>query len=351
MSEAIIVRGGKGVSGGQVDLSGINANIADLWERVNDIYANSGVPVYQDRCSILVTVKDSAGVPINDLSVHCLDGSIWYNYHTNANGQCLFMSNSGSANITAWNFSINGDYKWLDQNYTVQNIDAPVGVRKDINMQLPKINGMVNYTGIGNIYTSLYNTSRFRVTTSISNLFLGAGGGGGEGTNIGMTSGGGGGGATVIQSVNVLPNISFNNYYIGEGGKGGDGGSDEVDGSGSSGIGGTGGTTSAFGYSAYGGTGGSGWGDIGGRGGSGTYFGGNGATRRYVGENSECSNWGGGGASGNKAGGSPYGASKPTRNNFGRDGTNGGGGSGVNVHYTARSGGFGGGGKISFVIP
>ena len=118
MAECIIARGGS--SGG-----GNNGGLP---------------PVVADRCSILVTVKDSAGTVINDLSVHCKDGSMWYNYHTNEKGQVLFMTNSGSANITAWNFSINGNYKWIDQNIATINIDAPASSSNKVNINLPYIN-------------------------------------------------------------------------------------------------------------------------------------------------------------------------------------------------------------------
>lgn len=355
MSEAIIVRGGKSVQQTSVDLSAINNRIDDLWDRIDIIQNGTQIPVYQDRCTILVTVKDSSGQPLDDLSVHCNDGGKWYNYHTNNNGQCLFMTNNGQVNIVAWNFSLNGNYKYVDQNYADQNnIDAPVGTSKSINLSLPKISGEVSYTGMSSdIYNSydhvLYSGNfRLRVTDNIQNLFIGGAGGGG------WYCGGGGGGATFIQQYSISRNYNYSGY-VGSGGGGGTGGALESSSSSS------GGTTSIFGYMA---TGGGGGGPIysfaGGSGGSGigNYSGGNGAASDKVAEDSEYFNWGGGGGVGAnntsiRAGGNPYGGRGSWDNSYDYEyPTNGGGGGGMWGRYSGNwRGSPGGGGKISFIIP
>ena len=356
MSEAIIARAGK--SGGQVDLSGINSNINAIWDKINEIESTPSIPTYPDRSTILVTIRDSNGQLFEDLSVHCKDGDAWYNYHTNENGQCLFMVNSGSANITAWNFSISGDYKWIDQNLVNKNIDAPVGMITNININMGKITGERNYLRMSNnIYYGdnyLYNTIRFRDTVQITNLFLGGAGGGGGGASYNLSvnnSGGGGGGGITIQSkVSINKNSNYL-LYVGSGGRGGNNwDADWINGT-------AGGTTSAFGYSATGGGGGIRYGYNLALGGTGNYNGGNGGNVRKDAENSEYSNWGGGGGGYGGIGGNPYGGNGgDSDSRHGAAGYNGGGGGGAvmfSSYTTEREsyGGSGGDGKISFIIP
>ena len=301
MAECIIARGGGKSDGG-----------------------SSGPPVIPGMHTILATVTDSAGAPIQDLSVHCKDGSAWYNYHTNEKGQVLFATNSGAANITAWNFSLNGNYKYLDQETVTKNLDVPIGSTTTLNLSLTRVTGEQSFTAMqSNIYqprtAGLFSGNcRVRVSTR-ANVFLGGGGGGG------------GWGVT-----------------------------DDDD---STMYGGAGGSTSAFGLSCTGGGGGKGGsGMIGTAGiaGTGDYSGGSAvaSARNGNGQNSQWSNWGGGGATcawqSNFYGGNPGGGDS-IMSNHGQPGINGGGG-GAPGH--ARHGGYrfngnggaGSVGKISFTL-
>ena len=85
----------------------------------------ASIPVVVGSCSILLTVKDSIGQPAVNILANCRDGSSWYNYTTNEKGQCLFMCNSGAANINIINKYSNGAII-LDQKRKNINIDAPV---------------------------------------------------------------------------------------------------------------------------------------------------------------------------------------------------------------------------------
>lgn len=137
-------------------------------------------PIVQGRCQLLVRVVDSDNTPISNLSVHCRDGSSWHNYHTNDKGQVLFSTTSGAANITAWNFSINGNYKWIDQSSTTKNIDAPIGTSNIINLNLGLISSFTSSNMTSNIYSDLCYTGSYMTRHySRGNLFVGGGGGGG----------------------------------------------------------------------------------------------------------------------------------------------------------------------------
>lgn len=245
MAECIIARGGGRSDGGSPD-----------------------VPIVADKHTILVTVRDADGVVLNDLSVHCKDGDLWYNYHTNDKGQVLFVTNSGSANITTWNASINGRYKWFDLSTNTINIDAPVGLSSTLNINLSYVSSFSRSAiSNSNVLNSYYSGAyRFRHSNYANINMISGGGGGGGGvdykifnTNGNYVSwmlnswnspyggGGGGGGAWKIVN-NISVNRNYNYFvYTGSGGRGGRSGNDN---------GRTGGTTSALGYSVYGGSGG-----------------------------------------------------------------------------------------------
>lgn len=349
MAECIIARGGGRSDGG-----------------------SSGPPIIADKHTILVTVTDSDGVIINDLSVHCKDGDNWYNYHTNDKGQVLFVTNSGAANITAWNFSINGNYKYIDQIETNKNIDAPVGLSTLLNLSLGFQTSEISFTSMTtNIYQKQCYSGNYKVrVANYVNVFAGGAGGGGVGAtsmdenyyNIASGGCGGAGGGIAINNGVVLNHTQNYLFYIGSGGKG----SGPYD----NGI--TGGSTSAFNTVATGGEGG--------RlnytralEGNGTYGGGNGGTAwidegtYYHGANSKYSNWGGGGGGGETQGqypyethdetngGNPYGAKGGSSTQNGYSAKNGGGGGGaggrlVSFSDKSRYGGTGGGGKLSFTF-
>ena len=380
MSEAIIARAGK--SGGQVDLSGINSSLSsinskittinskinsinnsinDIWDELN----NSGgdIPIYGDKCSIVVTAKDSSGAPFEGITISCLDGSSWYNYLTNSQGQALFVTNSGSANFIAWNANVEGNYKYIDQAPVIQNVDAPTGTSKNITMQLSRISTK-EYSGAmnNNIFnnTAMFGGNHKVRVSNYVNIFLGGAGSGGWGSNCGeygtrsAGKGGYGGGITIVNNIALNKN---NNYlfYVSAGGSGGREGHYYNDiGTGSYGkAGGTGGTTSAFGYSATGGSSTT-WG-------TGNYNGGGsgGSYPWITGLDSEWSNWGGDGGRGSNNGsdgnngGNPYGGKGGDNKYDGREATNGGGGGGAGGGQTSswgRNGGDGGPGKINLVL-
>ena len=331
---------------------------------------SSGPPIIADKHTILVTVTDSAGQVINDLSVHCKDGDAWYNYHTNDKGQVLFVTNSGSANITAWNFSINGNYKYIDQIETTKDIDAPVGLGTSLDLSLAFQQSEISFTNMtSNIYQNqcYYGNYKVRVANYV-NVFVGGGGGGGGNAynrsaydwEISEGGGGGGGGGCSIENNILLNHNQIYLFYIGSGG--------------SAGVYGTaGGTSSAFNIMATGGEGGRD--DRRSNEGQGTYGGGNGGyawngtSGSSGGLASKFSNWGGGGGAGFTddpsvgtsykragSGGTPYGADGGT-NAIGRSGSNGGGGGGGGGKLVSASsstlgftGGRGGGGKLSFTF-
>lgn len=312
-------------------------------------------PIISDRASVLVSVVDSNNTPIQNLSVHCNDGGYWYNYHTNEKGQCLFIGNSGHMNITAHNYSIQDGIKYLDQSETLCNVDTPVGTSNIVNMKLNFLStSSFSYIGAITDSSKLYSGDCMVRCADHVNIFLGGAGGGSTVTSNGDTkiysSGGGGGGITIVNGIEINKSKKYQ-FYIGNGGQ-------------RSGIignyfsnGSSGGTTSAFGYSATGGGGGVVNG-AGGVGGTGNYNGGNGGGKSYTGslingQNSEWSNWGGGGAGYLTNPGKPYGGACGNDSNaVGKAGVNGGGAGGAGKVPSDRMqhGNNGGQGKITFTF-
>lgn len=315
-------------------------------------------PIVQGRCQLLVYVTDSDNVPISNLSVHCRDGASWYNYHTNDKGQVLFSTTSGAANITAWNFSINGNYKWIDQSSNSINIDAPIGTSNIINLNLGLRSSFTASSMSSNIYNEVCYTGSYMTRHyNRGNLFIGGGGGGGghQGAwDVCSGGGGGGGGANSYNRISISKNTKYN-FYIAEGGNGGNWNH----------IGGyTGGTTSAFGYTAIGGNGGQAYG-LSGSGwcnhGVGMYNTGDGGrSSAQRGNPSALSNFGGGGAGSHydtdsypPTGGSPFGGDCGWYSGGAAKGPGGGGGSSSNVRQgsvTEHPGGKGGPGMISITF-
>ena len=320
-------------------------------------------PIIADRASVIVYVTDSNNAPIQNLSVHCKDGSYWYNYHTNEKGQCLFMGNSGHMNITAHNYSIQQNIRYIDQGKVDFNLDAPVGTSNVVNLSLKSLPTSSFTAMTTNVQdtSNLFSGSCYVRCADHANIFLGGAGGGGSLTDPGWSvtsTGGGGGGITIANNILMNKNSAYL-FYIGSGGANG-----RVNtASGNRGQhfpGDAGGSTSAFGYSATGGGGGRfGWmiGDSG----TGTYRGGNGGGKLISGaivnaENSEYSNWGGGGGAYSATAGTPGGGKGGDRGGFGSSGVNGGGGGGGGGWWSTGSdrniyfGGSGGPGKITFTF-
>ena len=270
MAECIIARGG----GGRSDSGG-------------------GLPpVIQGYCQVVANVYDGDGNPFPDVLVCCKDGNTWYNYHSNDKGQILFVTNSGSLNITAYNWSSENKFTWIDQIAPqTMNIDAPVTTSKycSINFNTFKSN-RTYYNAVQ------FNNIKFKSTNTVQIICGGAGGGGSGGYKYSYTSAaGGGGGALNSGNITVDKNTIYP-MYIGQGGSGSYNGNYKAS---------SGGSTSCAGIVAYGGEGGwgrtPGSGSVGNAGGGGN--GGQPGTNRYGGGGG----WGGanynGAAGGNPSGG------------------------------------------------
>lgn len=124
------------------------------------------LPIIPGSHTILATLRDYTGKKISGYPLNCKDGSRWYNYSTNENGQVLFTCNSGSANISL----INGQY--VDFSAKTINIDAPVGLSSKVNINMDKISSIL----IAN--NRLF---KFFYPHKCNIRIIGGGGGGGEG--------------------------------------------------------------------------------------------------------------------------------------------------------------------------
>ena len=244
--------------------------------------ADQIIPVVPGICTLLVTVKDSLNRPAVGIQVNCKDGTSWYNYTTNDKGQCMFSTNSGSANITAYNRYQNGIWI-LDQQASAINIDAPVSTSNKINLQFNgyDIGYELNFTQPGGSSpkppTFPAGNYAFMVSKKIA-VFVGGGGGGGGGTYT-STTGGVPGCAGGANDGNIT--INAGSTYYGSIGAGGTGGYTTEDYNPPASYGGTGGTSTFANISAGGGS----WNNYG----YGKY-----ATGK-AGQTSALSNFGGGG--------------------------------------------------------
>ena len=275
-------------------------------------------PIIADKHTILVTVRDSAGDILSGTSVDCYDGGLWYNYHTNDKGQVLFVTNSGTAYISAQNFSRNEAYKFLDQDSIIDyQVDAPVGLSSVVNLNLTYRNNQEFTSMSSDIYESntpiMYDGNYKVRVANYANLFLGGAGGGAAGSmgrskgandTYWLTAGGGGGGGgiTIANNINLNKSITYTGF-VGIGGLGGD----WSNGSPHTFSGNAGGSSSFFGFIANGGGGGGFdtfieteicYNASGGSAGTGTYGGGKGGNSGKNGQASGYSNWGGGGGGG-----------------------------------------------------
>ena len=315
------------------------------------------IPIIPGFCTIVATVRDRNGNIVPNSFVQCKDGATYYNYHTNEKGKVMFTCNSGAANITAYNYSIVDNCKYIDHNSCPTiNIDAPQQTSKEIDCNLPGVSSRTFQYPLNNtnVQNPTYFSGNYKFLSSY-NIHVECGGGGGGGGCKGLiyvgsysswicgTGGGGGSYSETNLSINKNETILL---YIGEGGLGG-----QREGA----NGGSGGTTSFGTYlSATGGGGGisgafantaTGYAD-GGLGGNNGYYGngGTGATgdaseNTARGYNSNDSRWGGGGG-----GGADF---KEFR---GIGGSPGGGNGEAEDYYTASSGRTGGGGGGSSVM-
>lgn len=295
------------------------------------------IPITPGYHTIRVTLMDWNEKAVQNYKVACNDGTAFYEYTTNDKGQCLFVCNSGAANIHIRNV-IDG-VTITDIGDSWSNIDAPVGLTTDLRINLIKGPEYVEYAS-----SKKFNT----LIVSKADLEIIGGGGGGAAGNYdngdGYMVNGGGGGAGGGR--NIYNNISINrsplSFVVGSGGAAGTWWNGSYHSSKYT-NGNTGGTSyiSNTEYSAIGGPGG----EYRGNGGKnvGTGKGGNGSTRyntaseKVAGMNSP-SNFGGGGGRGGCA----------TRNNPGMSGGSPHGGSGAwassHAYADASSGTKGGGG-------
>ena len=149
----------------------------------------SGIEPLEGYCQILLTLRDSAGDPISNGFVNCKDGSKWYNYRTNSDGQALFSTNNGVVNFYASN-NVDSNVIMADQlANNIYNFQSPVGTVQAADLYLQKQSSF-NWTtgGTWNII--------FRTVTKITGLNVVGGGGGGGACDVsswGRGAGGGGG--------------------------------------------------------------------------------------------------------------------------------------------------------------
>lgn len=168
-----------------------------------------------------VTLKTEDGRPIANCPLNCKDGSRYYNYTTNEKGQCIFTTNSGSANILILN-SIDGlNYRDIVQ--TWKNVDAPIGGTSLIN--------------ISHNMQSVYFTNKtevfYTMCNRMANIAVTGGGGGGApgfviksymGSNYVSVAGGGGGSGYLNSKNNTKFSKGYHSFVSGSGGSGGIGG-------------------------------------------------------------------------------------------------------------------------------
>lgn len=355
-------------------------------------------PIIQNRHTILLTVKTSKGDIIPDCLVKCRDGSTWYNYSTNSKGQVLFVTNSGTANIIAYNYSQTQEYQYLDQGQQFLNIDAPIGLSTTTEISLNNNIGSAYFNQMGGTFGGglfwMAHNGNYRIIAhnKVDVTVVGGGGSGQQGSYVSSSAyyiggGGGGGGGSATGTLNVTPSDSFK-IYVGSGGKFNNSAM-QNNGTWLNHVAGvSGGTTSALGFVATGGGGGhtsTNGQEIGGTGGIGAanpnayntrvYFGGNGGIGGLHGSNGENSNGsigGGGGGGGGYGtisessspnrfyGGTPYGGNGGYANNppagssdyYPQNGKSwgGGGGGGCMMPYVGGFGGSGGNGYVRLVF-
>lgn len=257
MGEAMLIKAGFGGGNGSNGNDGTDAN---------------GIPIMPGYTTLVVTIKDSAGVPLNRTTVYCNDGNQYSQFNTNEQGMTYFMATNASVRISVDNNTyIDGvSCRLIDQNRIIESQIATNNrggtVYRTITLPANKhssSNGsnFMMLTSNGNI--------AFSATTKIGYLGLIGGGGGGSsfGVNFAQDSNpatmylrntfgennrvilpsGGGGGYTEARNIPITPRTIYK-VTVGSGGT--------VHISNFSPLNYTlvsGGTTSAFGYSAVGG--------------------------------------------------------------------------------------------------
>lgn len=165
--------------------------------------------------SVLITLRTRDGVVMTNAIISCKDGSTYYNYTTNEKGQCLFMTNSGAANILVSN-NLNG-ITYADIVPTWMNIDCPIGSKT--------IKNFVHNNQ--SVYEQL-STGMFYLTSKRNvNMSLVGGGGGGAGAwcrtrrDWETQYAGGGGGSGYMNTYKVTLEAGGYKFIAGSGGAGG----------------------------------------------------------------------------------------------------------------------------------
>ena len=218
------------------------------------------IPITPGYHSLLVTLKSkSSNAPLANASISCKDGERYYNYTTNEKGQCLFMCNSGAANISITD-TIEG-IKYFDIDNTRVNVDAPIGQSSKINIYHNDKLGVQQFNN---------NTNIIFLNPHVVDINIVGGGGGGSGSYLftdnrigdgGKAAGGGGGYINNYPDQELKARVYYN-FKAGNGGSGGFVGyqrlGDEYNRYGTPYIGGTGGTSiiENTSYMAVGGAGG-----------------------------------------------------------------------------------------------
>lgn len=174
------------------------------------------IPITPGYHTIRVTLMDWNEKVVQNYKIACNDGTAFYEYTTNDKGQCLFVCNSGAANIHIRNV-IDG-VTIADIADSWSNVDAPVGLTADLKLNLIKGPDYVDYTG-----SKTFNT----LIVSEADLDIIGGGGGGaagdyENAEDTYIYGGGGGAGGGWNRYNNIPiNRSPLSFIAGSGGSGG----------------------------------------------------------------------------------------------------------------------------------
>lgn len=311
---------------------------ADIYDRL--------LMVAQDKARLEVTVTDTDGTPIPGVLVSGLqDISGNDGIAANEFGLAIGYANEGSVNLTITGYA------------DLENFSATHQVAKGLTYQIPAVVTPRNFLKITSSGAWKFSSRLARVDVTV------VGGGGGGCGGYRRTSpdsptssnyhgrGGGGGYCTVQESVDFLPNVTYD-AVIGAGGRAGAASEGYT-----SGVtnGGDGGISSFLGVSANGGLGGNNTsaGAGNGNGGTNSGAGGNGTVLGYSSISDTVLYGGGGGGGLSGQGGNDYGGDGAATGYVNapavaaNTGGGGGGGQADNAHDRSSSGAAGGSGVIA----
>lgn len=194
---------------------------------------------------VAVTLRSPTGELISNYSITCVDGSRNLIQSTNNNGQTVFLTNSGNANIYV-NNNLSG-VSYIDFNSKWSNLNAPINGVSKININLDKGMDFIQYN----------DNAKFQFINPkyIDLCIVGGGGGGGSsgsgGDKNSYSYGGGAGHMNTWMDELMQSNTTYN-FIIGVGGNPGStgksgyaGGTSYISGTIYSAAGGNGGTASS----------------------------------------------------------------------------------------------------------